>query len=64
MTNINVLVLEGGYNEEHEISIITAREVKKAIKELNYKLESIVVNPINFQSEIKNFVKLSTGVLN
>lgn len=49
MTNINVLVLEGGYNEEHEISIITAREVKKAIKELNYKLESIVVNPINFR---------------
>ena len=29
--------------------------MKKAIKELNYKLESIVVNPINFQSEIKKY---------
>ena len=51
----NILVLEGGYNEEHEISIITAREVKKAIKELNYHLESIVVNPINFHNEIKRY---------
>ena len=55
MTNIKVLVLEGGYNEEHEISIITAKEVKRAIKELNYKLESIVVNPINFHNEIKKY---------
>ena len=43
----NILVLEGGYNEEHEVSISTASEVKKAIKELNYNLESILVNPIN-----------------
>ncbi len=51
----NILVLEGGYNEEHEISISTAQEVKKAIKELNYHLESILVNPINFHDKIKKY---------
>ena len=48
-------MLEGGYNEEHEISIITAREVKKAIKELNYKLESIIVNPLDFHNKINKY---------
>ena len=38
MSNINVIVLEGGYNEEHEVSLLTAKEVKKAILELGYNL--------------------------
>ena len=51
----NILVLEGGCNEEHEISIITASEVKKALKELNYNFESILVNPIDFHNKIKKY---------
>ena len=30
----NILILEGGYNEEHEVSLSTAKEVKKAVIEL------------------------------
>ena len=37
------------YNEEHKISLSTANEVKKSILELNYDLESMMVNPKNFQ---------------
>ena len=53
--NKKIVVLEGGYNEEHEISLSTAKEVKKAILELNYNLESIKVNPKNFHEKIKKF---------
>ena len=55
MTKQNIIVLEGGYNEEHEISLSTAKEVKNAILELNYNLESIKVNPKNFYKKIKKF---------
>ena len=55
MNNINILVLEGGYNEEHEVSLSTAKEVKKALMDLNYNLESIKVNPKNFHEKIKKF---------
>ena len=53
--NKKIIVLEGGYNEEHEISLSTAKEVKKAILELSYNLESIKVNPKNFHEKIKKF---------
>ena len=52
MSNINVIVLEGGYNEEHEVSLLTAKEVKKAILELGYNLGSIKVNPEDFYKKI------------
>ena len=55
MTKQNIIVLEGGYNEEHEVSLSTAKEVKNAILELNYNLESIKVNPKNFYKKIKKF---------
>ena len=50
-----ILVLEGGHNEEHKISLSSSFEVKKAISELNYNFNSIEVNPKNFASEIKKF---------
>ena len=55
MKNKNILVLEGGHNEEHEVSLASAKEVKKAILELNYNLQSLEVNPINFEEKIKDF---------
>ena len=51
----NILILEGGYNEEHEVSLSTAKEVKKAVLELNYNLQSILVDPIYFFKKIKKF---------
>ncbi len=47
-----ILLLEGGYNEEHEISLATGKEVKKAILEMNYELDSIIVNPKDFYNQI------------
>jgi len=51
----NILILEGGYNEEHKVSLSTAKEVKKAIIKLNYNLKSIKVNPKNFHNKIKGY---------
>ena len=45
MKNKKIVVLEGGYNEEHEISIATSEEIKKALIELNHNVETVVVNP-------------------
>ena len=55
MSNKKILLLEGGYNEEHEVSIITAKEVKKALNELGYHFQSIIVNPKDFKNKIKYF---------
>jgi len=51
----NILILTGGYNEEHEVSLSTASEVKKSIKKLNYDSQSLVVNPQSFHYEIKKY---------
>ena len=53
MENKKVIILEGGFNEEHEVSLSTAKEVKKAILELNYDVNTILVNPNNFNEIIK-----------
>jgi len=50
-----VLVLEGGYNEEHEISLRTAKEIKKILKKLHIDFKSLLVNPETFNKDIKNF---------
>ena len=51
----NILILEGGKNEEHEISLSTAKEVKNTILELDYNLQSLIVDPKNFYSEVKKY---------
>ena len=48
-----ILVLEGGFNEEHEISLITSKEVQKSLKRLKFNFEVIKVNPKHFSSQIK-----------
>ena len=55
MKKRKVLVLEGGYNEEHEISLASGREVKKSLSELNIEFQSLVVDPKNFKKQINNF---------
>ena len=51
----NVLILQGGKNEEHEISLITGKEVHKVILKLGYSVELLNVNPNTFKEEIKSF---------
>ena len=55
MNELNVLVLEGGFNEEHEVSLSTGKEVKKSLTNLKIKHDSIIVSPKNFEEKIINY---------
>jgi len=55
MKDLKILVLEGGYNEEHEVSIATSKEVKKALKNLSIEYQSVLVNPNTFEKDIAKF---------
>ena len=50
-----ILVLEGGYNEEHQISLNTGKEIKKSLLNLKIKFDSIIVDPKNFSKIINNY---------
>jgi len=50
-----VLLLQGGYNEEHEVSINSAREVAKLLKKLDIYFKVLTVNPVTFNKDIKKF---------
>ena len=50
-----VLILQGGYNEEHQVSLNTAKEVSKALKKLNINHKFLTVNPITFNKDISRF---------
>ena len=54
---MKVFVLEGGFNEEHEVSLETGKQIKQSLKNLNIKYDSILVNPESFKNEIINFNK-------
>ena len=57
MIKDRILVLEGGFNEEHEISLATSKEVKKSLKEMGIYFETIIVNPKTFKEDILNYDK-------
>ena len=59
MTAKKILILEGGYNEEHEVSLNSSSEIKKILDRINIKYSCIKVNPKNFENKItkyKNYV--------
>jgi len=47
-----ILVLEGGFNEEHEISLNTSKEVQKSLERMKFKFDVLQVNPANFSKKI------------
>ena len=55
MKNLKILILEGGFNEEHEVSLNTGNQVKLSLKRLNIKYNSIIVKPNTFIKEINEF---------
>ena len=55
MTDNKILILEGGFNEEHEVSLETGIQIKKSLKNLGIKFDSIIVNPKNFEKIIKSY---------
>ena len=50
-----ILILEGGFNEEHEISLSTAKEVKKSLTNLNIRFDSLLVKPQTFFEDINKY---------
>ncbi len=55
MTTKKILILEGGYNEEHEVSLQSSLEIKKIFNKINIKFKSIMVNSINFEKKISKY---------
>jgi len=52
MKDIKVLVLQGGHNEEHEVSLATAKEVENSLSNLNIEYKSFTVFPDTFEKDI------------
>ena len=50
-----ILVLEGGFNEEHKVSLTTAKEVKKVLKKNNINYRSLIVHPQTFEKVINEY---------
>ena len=50
-----ILILEGGYNEEHEVSLKSSSEVKKVLNKINVKYKTLIVNPKNFEKKIVKY---------
>ena len=57
MNKNKILILEGGFNEEHEVSLATAKEIKKSLYNQNIEFKSLLVSPKNFEDKIINFSK-------
>jgi D-alanine-D-alanine ligase len=55
MKNIKVLVLEGGNNEEHEVSLSTSKEVKNSLLNLDIDYDVLSVFPDTFEKDISKF---------
>ena len=52
-----IIILEGGNNEEHEISLNSSKQVQKSLKRMKINFEIIKVNPKNFHKKIQNYSK-------
>ena len=52
-----IVILEGGYNEEHEVSLNTSTTVQKSLKRLKLNFEVLNVNPEEFREKIHNYDK-------
>ena len=50
-----IIILQGGYNEEHDVSLNTSKEVAKALKKLKINFKVLTVNPITFKKDILKF---------
>ena len=51
----DILILEGGFNEEHEVSLATAKEIKKVLKKNNINYKSLFVDPQTFENVIDRY---------
>ena len=52
---LKILILQGGFNEEHKVSLNTSKEIAKAFKKLKIKFKTLTVNPITFENDILEY---------
>ena len=57
MIDKKVLILEGGLNEEHDVSLVTSNEIQKILKLNKIQFKTLKVNPKNFHEKIINYKK-------
>ena len=50
-----ILILQGGFNEEHKVSLNTSKEIAKALKKLKINFKILTVNPLTFEDEILKY---------
>ena len=55
MTINKIIILEGGYNEEHEVSIKSSLEIQKVLKNKKIDFKVLRVNKKNFEKKIVNY---------
>jgi len=55
VSNKKILILEGGNNEEHDVSLVTSREIQKILNQNKLKFKILRVNPKNFHKKIINY---------
>ena len=55
MINKKILILEGGFNEEHEVSLKSSISIQKVLKKLNLKYKTLTVDPENFEKKILKY---------
>ena len=50
-----ILILQGGFNEEHKVSLNTSKEIAKVLKKLKINFNTLTVNPITFEDDILKY---------
>ena len=52
---LKILILQGGFNEEHKVSLNTSKEIAKSLKKLKINFKTLTVNPITFENDILKY---------
>ncbi len=55
MINKKILILEGGYNEEHKVSLNSSIEIQKSLDKLKITYKVLKVNYKSFKNKIKKY---------
>ena len=50
-----ILILQGGYNEEHKVSINTAKQIEKVLTKLKINYKTLTVNRNTFKNPPNKF---------
>ena len=52
---MKILILQGGCNEEHKVSLNTAKQIAKTLKKLKIDFKYFTVNPNTFEKDILKY---------